>query len=264
MLVFDQVSFYYQKNAPILQELQFTIRKGEYVAVVGLNGSGKSTMAKLMNGLFLPKKGKVTCYGQATSDIANIQTIRQHVGYIFQNPEDQFITTSVFDEIIFGLENIHIPREVMEDRVNEALEAVGMSAFQSVVPHLLSGGQKQKIAVAAVLAMQPDFIIFDEATSMLDPKGREDMVLIMERMHEMGIAIIHITHHMEEVLHAPRVLFLHNGRLQFDGTPQHFFSIVDVEFYGIELPFVFRLAEALQVKEIPDSHWRKLVDLHVP
>jgi energy-coupling factor transport system ATP-binding protein len=223
MLVFDQVSFYYQKNAPILQALQFTIHKGEYVAVVGLNGSGKSTMAKLMNGLFLPKRGKVTCYDKATSDLLHIQTIRQQIGYIFQNPEDQFITTSVFDEIIFGLENIRLPREVMEDRVNEALATVGMSAFQSAAPHQLSGGQKQKVAVAAVLAMQPDFIIFDEATSMLDPRSREDMLDVMKSMREMGITVIHITHHMEEVLHATRVLFLHEGKLQFDGTPQQFF-----------------------------------------
>src|SRR5699024_2385769 len=156
MIQFDQVSYYYQKNTPILQELQFTIQKGEYVSIVGLKGSGKSTMTKLMNGLCLPKKGKVICYGQATSNMENIHTIRQHIGYIFQNPEDQFITTSVFDEIIFGLENISLPRELMEDRVHKALKAIGMTAFQSVAPHQLSGGQKQKVAIAAVLAMQPD------------------------------------------------------------------------------------------------------------
>lgn len=261
MLVFDQVDFYYRKDAPILQELQLTIRKGEYVAVIGPNGSGKSTMAKLMNGLVVPKKGEVTCFGKTTIKATDVQQIRQHVGYVFQNPEDQFITTSVFDEIIFGLENIQCPKEEMEERVREVLSVVGMSAYAAHLPHQLSGGQKQKVAVAAVLAMRPDFVIFDEATSMLDPAGREAMLQIIDQMHAAGITIIHMTHHMEEVLYAKRVLFLHEGYLKFDGSPLKFFSSVDINRYGMKLPFIFRLAKTLQTEAIPvDFNWRKLVD----
>lgn len=192
------------------------------MAIVGANGCGKSTIAKLMDGLLLPKQGDVTFQDLNTSRPADLRMIHEQIGFVFQNPEDQFITTTVMDEVIFGLENIRVPREEIRSRLDQALQAVQMENYLESMPHQLSGGQKQRVAIAAILAMQPRIIIFDEATSMLDPQGREQVLSIMQELHRQGMTIIHITHHMEEVLAARRILLMDKGRLVFDGDPVSF------------------------------------------
>lgn len=241
MLVFEEVEFFYQREKPILHNVNFTIQPGEFVAIVGQNGSGKSTLSKLINGLLLPKKGRI-CYRQwDTRQPLDLEQIRQHIGFVFQNPDDQFITTTVRDEIIFGLENIRVPREEMDSIVFAALQAVGMESMADRMPHQLSGGQKQRVAIAAILAMKPEVIIFDEATSMLDPLGRMQMLSIMEKLHRQGMTILHITHHMDEVLNASRLMLIHEGEVHYDGRPLSFFKEKDVRDYQLMPPFSMKL-----------------------
>ncbi len=221
--------------------MSFTITSGEFVAIVGANGCGKSTIAKLIDGLLLPKEGRVTFESLDTSRPTDLDKIHEHIGFVFQNPEDQFITTTVMDEVVFGLENIRVPREEIQSRLDHALQAVQMENYLDAMPHQLSGGQKQRVAIAAIVAMRPQIIIFDEATSMLDPEGREQVLSIMKELHHQGMTIIHITHHMEEVLSAERILLIHKGRLEFDGNPMIFFETVNVGDYQLEQPFAVRL-----------------------
>lgn len=259
MLTFDQVHYYYKKDQPVLEDISFTIQAGEFVAIVGANGSGKSTIAKLMDGLLFPRKGTVKLHSLDTSKAADLTEIHRQIGFVFQNPEDQFITTTVMDEVIFGLENIHVPREDMQERMDQALKAVHMEHYLDAMPHQLSGGQKQRVAIAAILAMRPQIIIFDEATSMLDPQGREQVLTIMHELHQQGMTIIHITHHMEEVLSADRVLLLHHGRLVFDGTPLAFFETVPVAEYQLQLPFAVRVHTLLQQKVPLTAAWKESI-----
>ena len=241
MLTFENVDFYYHREKPILQDITFSIQPGEFVAMVGPNGSGKSTLSKLINGLLLPKKGAIRYREWDTRQLLALEEIRNNIGFVFQNPDDQFITTTVRDEIIFGLENIRVPKQEMDERVFTALQAVDMEVFIDAMPHELSGGQKQRVAIAAILAMKPEFIIFDEATSMLDPLGRKQIVSIMKELHQQGMTILHITHHMDEVLHAKRLLLLHQGKVQYDGDPISFFKDVNVREYRLIEPFAVRL-----------------------
>lgn len=241
MITFEHVEFYYRPEQPILKHLHFTIHQGEFVSIVGANGSGKSTLSKLINGLLLPKKGSVQYNELRTNNPRELEQIRQQIGFIFQNPDDQFITTTVQDEIIFGLENIRLPKEEMDERVMEALSLVGMESSIHAMPHELSGGQKQRVAIAAILAMKPKVIIFDEATSMLDPLGRQQILSIMKDLHEKGMTIIHITHHMDEVLEADRLLLIHEGEICYDGNPLTFFAEVNVRDYQLVEPFAVRL-----------------------
>ncbi|MGG0658557.1 energy-coupling factor transporter ATPase [Rummeliibacillus pycnus] len=241
MLSFDHVYFYYKKEKPILEDISFTIQQGEFVSIVGPNGCGKSTIAKLIDGLLIPKKGNIQVVNHDTKKPNDLMKIRQKVGFVFQNPEDQFITTSVLDEVIFGLENIRVPREEMYDRALSALKIVDMNNYLDSMPHELSGGQKQRVAVAAIIAMKPEIIIFDEATSMLDPKGRTQILAIMHKLHNEGMTIIHITHHMDEVLQADRLLLIAKGKICFDGEPETFFNTVQVEDYQLQQPFAIRL-----------------------
>ncbi|MFJ8065897.1 energy-coupling factor transporter ATPase [Psychrobacillus sp. NPDC096426] len=257
MLTFDHVHFYYKKGHPILEDINFTIKAGEFVAIVGANGSGKSTVAKLMDGLLLPKKGTVKLQQLDTTNPNDLMKIHQQIGFVFQNPEDQFITTTVMDEVLFGLQNIRVPREAMRGRVDTALRAVQMEDFLEAMPHQLSGGQKQRVAIAAILAMQPQIIIFDEATSMLDPQGREQVLSIMHRLHNQGMTIIHITHHMDEVISAERILLIHEGHLQFDGDPLIFFETVPVLEYQLQLPFAVRLRKTLQLESPLTANWKE-------
>ncbi|URN93706.1 MAG: energy-coupling factor transporter ATPase [Candidatus Pristimantibacillus lignocellulolyticus] len=261
MLTFENVHFYYKKGKPIIENLNFTIEQGEYVAIVGANGCGKSTIAKLMDGLLLPKEGSVKYNSLDTSKKTDLNLIHQQIGIVFQNPEDQFITTTVMDEIIFGLENIRVPSEEMRSRLEDALQAVQMEDYIEMMPHQLSGGQKQRVAIAAILAMHPKAIIFDEATSMLDPKGREQILSIMNELHRQGMTIIVITHHMDEVLCAERILLIHQGRLEFDGDPTTFFLTVDVTKYQLELPFAVRLYNTLHSKSPVNADWKELIRL---
>lgn len=257
MLMFEDVHFYYKKSIPILQDVTFTIGQGEFVAIVGPNGCGKSTVAKLMDGLLMPKQGNIRVFENNTNNAKQLVSIRQQVGFVFQNPEDQFITTTVRDEVLFGLENIRVPREEMEERVHQALQAVDMMQYIDAMPHELSGGQKQRVAIAAILAMQPQVIIFDEATSMLDPLSRKQLLAHMHTLHKQGMTIIHITHHMEEVLQAERVLLLADGKLCFDGNPMTFFTTINVADYRLKEPFAVRLHRATGQQWQLSPHWEK-------
>lgn len=259
MLTFKQVHFYYKKGQPVLENISFTINPGEFVAIVGANGSGKSTIAKLMDGLLLPKKGRVEFNSLDTSKPSDLTRIHEQIGLVFQNPEDQFITTTVMDEVLFGLENIRVPREEMLERLHHALQAVQMEDYLEAMPHELSGGQKQRVAIAAIVAMRPRIIIFDEATSMLDPQGREQVISIMHELHGQGMTIIHITHHMEEVLSADRMLLIHQGRLEFDGDPLTFFETVAAADYQLQLPFAVRLQQQLHPKAPLTADWKEMI-----
>lgn len=259
MLTFNQVHFYYKKGQPVLENINFTIEAGEFVAIIGANGCGKSTIAKLMDGLLLPKKGSVELNGLDTSRPADLVRIHEQIGLVFQNPEDQFITTTVMDEVIFGLENIRVPREEMQGRLLHALQAVQMEDYLEAMPHELSGGQKQRVAIAAIVAMRPHIIIFDEATSMLDPQGREQVLSIMHELHRLGMTIIHITHHMEEVLSAARMLLIHNGRLEFDGDPLTFFETMPATDYQLQLPFAVRLHQTLHQRAPLTADWKEMI-----
>lgn len=264
MLIFDQVHFYYKKGQPVIDNVSFTIETGEFVAIVGANGSGKSTIAKLMDGLLLPRKGNVKFKTLDTAKPADLTEIHQQIGFVFQNPEDQFITTTVMDEVLFGMENIRVPREEMHSRLEDALQAVHMEEYLDAMPHQLSGGQKQRVAIAAILAMRPQIIIFDEATSMLDPQGRQQVHSIMLELHRQGLTIIYITHHMEEVLSAERVLLLHKGRLEFDGDPLTFFDTVSVADYHLQLPFSVRIHSMLHPTVPLTADWKGIITSQWP
>ncbi|GIP26648.1 energy-coupling factor transporter ATP-binding protein EcfA1 [Paenibacillus sp. J23TS9] len=259
MLTFNQVHFYYKKGQPVLENISFTIEPGEFVAIVGANGCGKSTIAKLMDGLLLPKEGRVELNNLDTSKPSDLTRIHEQIGLVFQNPEDQFITTTVMDEILFGLGNIRVPREEMLERLQHALQAVQMEDYLEALPHELSGGQKQRVAIAAIVAMRPQIIIFDEATSMLDPQGREQVISIMRELHRKGMTIIHITHHMEEVLSAERMLLIHQGRLEFDGDPLAFFETMPAADYQLHLPFAVRLHQQLHEKSPLTADWKEMI-----
>ncbi|MEN1987037.1 energy-coupling factor transporter ATPase [Paenibacillus hubeiensis] len=245
MLTLDQVHFYYRKGQDVLHDISLSVPKGEFAAIIGGNGSGKSTLAKLMKGLLQPKKGEIRFDDWCTSKPEEAAKIHQHIGMVFQNPDDQFITTTVTDEIVFGMENIRLSRAEMHVRLHQVLNEVGLEREAEMSPHQLSGGQKQRVAIAAILAMQPDVIVLDEATSMLDPEGRRQIMCILQELHLRGVTVIHITHHMDEVLYAERVISLNAGRMAFDGTPAAFFETQPLNEYGLEQPFAARLRMAL-------------------
>ena len=203
------VTYAYEDGAPAVNQVSLEITKGEYLAVVGKNGSGKSTLAKLINGLLLPDEGEVRVFGLSTREEGRMRDIRRQVGMVFQNPDNQIVASIVEEDVAFGPENLGIPPAEIRQRVQEALRAVGMWEYRRRAPHMLSGGQKQRVAIAGILAMEPAIIVFDESTSMLDPKGREDITAIMEMLNrERGITVIHITHSMEEAMMADRVLVM--------------------------------------------------------
>lgn len=259
MLIFDHVHFYYQQEQQVLEDISFIIEPGEFVAMVGANGSGKSTIAKLMDGLLLPRRGQVKLGNLNTSVREDLVNIHEQIGIVFQNPEDQFITTTVMDEVLFGLQNIRVPREEMDHRVEYALQAVHMEDYKEAMPHHLSGGQKQRVAIAAILAMRPQLIIFDEATSMLDPLGRKQVLSIMKDLHSQGMTIIHITHHMDEVLYANRVLLLHQGRIEYDGDSVTFFETVRLDDYQLAVPFSVRLHQGLNLHTSLSTDWKEMI-----
>lgn len=200
------------------------IEEGSFTAIIGQNGSGKSTLAKNLNGLLLPSKGAVYVSGMDTRDEDKIWDIRQTAGMVFQNPDNQLVSAIVEDDVAFGPENIGIDPVEIRARVDEALDAVKMGKYKRKAPHLLSGGQKQRIAIAGVVAIRPRCIIFDEPTAMLDPRGRKDIMEIIEKLHREGITVILITHFMDEAVKADRVVIMNKGEILLDGTPEHVFS----------------------------------------
>lgn len=207
-----------------IKGVSLEIEEGSFTAIIGQNGSGKSTLAKNLNGLLLPSKGAVYVSGMDTRDEDKIWDIRQTAGMVFQNPDNQLVSAIVEDDVAFGPENIGIDPVEIRARVDEALDAVKMGKYKRKAPHLLSGGQKQRIAIAGVVAIIPRCIIFDEPTAMLDPRGRKDIMEIIEKLHREGITVILITHFMDEAVKADRVVIMNKGEILLDGTPEHVFS----------------------------------------
>ena len=207
-----------------IKGVSLEIEEGSFTAIIGQNGSGKSTLAKNLNGLLLPSHGAVYVSGMDTRDEDKIWDIRQTAGMVFQNPDNQLVSAIVEDDVAFGPENIGIDPVEIRARVDEALDAVKMGKYKRKAPHLLSGGQKQRIAIAGVVAIRPRCIIFDEPTAMLDPRGRKDIMEIIEKLHREGITVIIITHFMDEAVKADRVVIMNKGEILLDGTPEHVFS----------------------------------------
>jgi energy-coupling factor transport system ATP-binding protein len=248
LLEFQNVTFIYGKSgAPAISGCTFNILAGEFVALVGHNSSGKSTIAKLANGLLQPDEGSVTVLGFSTSDQPKLQEIRKNVGLVFQNPDNQTVATLVEEDVAFGPENICLPQSQIRQRVDESLAIVGMSEYaQHPVPNL-SGGQKQLVAIAGVLALRPKLIILDEATSLLDPKGRQQVLAKIIQLNSEGYAVLMITHRMEEVLLASRVLVLEKSCIIYDGTPQELFHDMNLMHRsGLEPPAIVQLHEKLE------------------
>nr|WP_226907325.1 energy-coupling factor ABC transporter ATP-binding protein [Listeria welshimeri] len=229
-----------------VKDVTISAEKGEWVALVGHNGSGKSTIAKLLNGLLFPEEGLIKI-GHFVLSEKNIWEIRRQVGMVFQNPDNQFVGATVQDDVAFGLENHGVPHDTMVKRVESALNEVGMQSYALHEPARLSGGQKQRVAIAGVLALQPDVIILDEATSMLDPRGRAEVMETIRIMREQeDITVISITHDLDEVLFADRVIVMNNGEIHSEGTPQEIFQQADaMREIGLGVPFIIELQEKL-------------------
>ena len=237
---------------PALSNVSLNVSRGEYIAVLGHNGSGKSTLAKLLNVILTPTSGKIYIDGVDITDPDfsedDIFNIRQKIGMVFQNPDNQLVATVVEEDVAFGPENLGLPREEIRRRVNSALSLVGMTDYAHHAPHKLSGGQKQRVAIAGIIAMKPEVIIFDESTAMLDPLGRKDIINIMEKLNrEEGITVINITHYMDEAARADRVVVINDGKLALDGTAKEVFSNVEIlREMGLEAPQGLELIHELR------------------
>lgn len=240
-----------EDQRPALKGVSFSINKGEWVAIIGPNGSGKSTLAKTVNGLIQPDSGEVAVGGLELNE-KNVWSIREMVGMVFQNPDNQFVGSTVQDDVAFGLENLGIPREEMLERVRTALEKVNMLEFAEREPARLSGGQKQRVAIAGIVALRPDIMILDEATSMLDPQGREEVLRTVKEVKEQeNLSVLSITHDIDEAAAANRVLVMRDGEMIQEGTPETIFSYGEklVEM-GLDLPFPERLKASLKKEGI--------------
>lgn len=236
---------------PALKGVSLDICRGEYIAVLGHNGSGKSTFAKLLNLILVPKTGKIFIDGKDVSvpDLTDddVFEVRKKISMVFQNPDNQLVATVVEEDVAFGPENLGLPRDEIRRRVVESLNLVGMQEYARHAPHKLSGGQKQRVAIAGVIAMHPEVIIFDESTAMLDPIGRRDVLEIMKRLNDEGITVINITHYMDEALHADRVIVINDGKLVVDSTPEKVFSDVEgLHSMGLEAPQSTELVAGLK------------------
>ena len=246
----ENLSFSYEEEGnriPVIENLDLEIEKGSFVAVLGHNGSGKSTLAKLINLILTPTAGSLYLFGkkidekEITED--ELYELRRRIGMVFQNPDNQLVATVVEEDVAFGPENLGVPTDEIRKRVDDALDIVGMREFARHSPHQLSGGQKQRVAIAGIIALRPDVVIFDEATAMLDPRGRADVLSTIEKLnHDFGTTIIHITHYMEEAIRAGRVIAIDDGKIKLDGTPREVFSAVDaVKAAGLDVPQVTEL-----------------------
>lgn len=246
LIKFENVDFSYtlddeennEQQVDVLKNLNLKIEKGSFVAILGHNGSGKSTIAKLTNGIIFPQKGKVIVDGLETKEDDSIFDVRKKVGMVFQNPDNQIVASIVEEDVAFGVENLGYPPEECRKRVDEALKTVGMYEFREKAPHKLSGGQKQRVAVAGIIAMKPKCIVLDEPTAMLDPSGRKEVIETIKKLNkEDGITIILITHYMDEAVQADRVVVIDGGEVKMDDTPQNVFSRVDeVKALGLDVP----------------------------
>ena len=247
-LIFKYTAGENQEEKIAINDVNLQIKEGEFIAILGHNGSGKSTMAKHMNALLIPTEGKMLVNKMDTSDMNNLWNIRETAGMVFQNPDNQLVATIVEEDVAFGPENLGVPPEEIRKRVDEALERVGMSEYKRHAPHLLSGGQKQRIAIAGILAMKPKCIIFDEPTAMLDPSGRKEVLdTIIDLNKNYGITVILITHYMDEAAKADRIVVMDKGKLILNGKPRDVFSNVEkMKSIGLDVPQVTELSYELQ------------------
>ncbi|QTD39817.1 energy-coupling factor ABC transporter ATP-binding protein [Sporosarcina sp. Te-1] len=252
ILSLEHVSFTYasedeQESRKALDDISFTIREGEWIAIVGHNGSGKSTLAKLIIGLLFPSEGTIRVFLEDLGE-ENLWDIRSRMGIVFQNPDNQFVGSTVQDDVAFALENNGVPFEKMVPRVHAALAQVKMESFLDHEPHHLSGGQKQRVAIAGALALEPELLILDEATSMLDPQGRDEVIRVVEELkRQTGLTVLSITHDLEEVLLADRVIVMNQGKVLAIGTPPQIFERGDeLEAIGLDLPFSMKLSGYLR------------------
>ncbi len=249
MIDVTHVSYAYEEGGPLaVRDVTLHVPRGAFVAVLGQNGSGKSTLAKLLNGLYTPTEGNVTVCGMDTKDSKRTWDIRREAGMVFQNPDNQLVATVVYEDVAFGLENIGVPTADMPARIEKALSDVGMLAFSDRAPHTLSGGQKQRVAIAGALAMQPEVLIFDEATAMLDPQGRKEVLESVRRLNrEQGMTVIWITHFMEETVRADTIYVMHEGEIVLDGTPAEVFADYKLlREYRLDVPPMAYLAQRLR------------------
>ena len=251
ILSMDNVSYSYrtedEEPKKAIDGVSFTVQDDEWIAIVGHNGSGKSTLAKLMIGLLFPDEGNVNLFNEKLTE-ANLWEIRSRMGFVFQNPDNQFVGSTVQDDVAFALENNGVPFEEMVTRVHDALKQVNMSEFLDHEPHHLSGGQKQRVAIAGALALHPKLLIMDEATSMLDPQGRNEVIHLVEELkRKTGLTVISITHDLEEALLADRIIVMNKGKVLSVGTPEQIFARGDeLEEIGLDLPFAMRVSGMLR------------------
>lgn len=248
LVEFKNVSFRYGEDKPwVLKDCSFEIYENEWVAIIGHNGSGKSTIAKLLNGLLFPQNGEIFINGKKV-DEDSIWEIRKDVGMVFQNPDNQFVGATVQDDVAFGMENRGVSRVEMVDRIDRSLEAVGMQDYKLTEPHRLSGGQKQRVAIASVLAVSPKVLILDEATAMLDPIGRKEIMQTVSALQDQeGLSLITITHDLQEVASADRVIVMNKGELWDEGSSRDIFAKKDgLRSIGLDVPFVTIVADKLK------------------
>ena len=249
MLKTENLVFTYQDaKTNALDDVSLTVEKGTFIVVLGANGSGKSTLAKHFNAILLPTAGTVWVEKMDTKNDDDLYNIRQKVGMVFQNPDNQIVATIVEEDVAFALENLGVPQEEMRLRVDEAMEMAGIAKYSEVAPHKLSGGQKQRVAIAGVVAMRPDCLVLDEATAMLDPKGRNQVMNTIRRLNEeFGITVVLITHYMEEAAKAGRVVVMSNGKIVMDGTPKEVFKEHErVKGYRLDVPDATELCSRLR------------------
>lgn len=256
ILEVKNASFSYTGKVFAVKNVSFSAEKGEYIAIVGHNGSGKSTFARLLNGLLQPSSGEIVVDGFSSSDKSSLFEIRKRVGMVFQNPDNQLVASIVEDDIAFGPENLGVCREEIGKRIDFALRAVGMENYRHASPERLSGGQKQRVAIAGVLALKPQILVLDEATSMLDPVGREEIAKVVSDLVDNGVTVISITHYMDEAVKADKVYVLDKGQFVLSGTPEEVFSHKKELFdMRLALPLAGQIADALRARGIavPES-----------
>lgn len=250
-LVFNYMRDEDQEQVSAINGVSLEIKKGSFTAIIGRNGSGKSTLAKNINALLLPSSGAVYVNGYNTSEDENLWNVRQSAAMVFQNPDNQIVSSIVEDDVAFGPENLGVPPAEIRQRVDKSLKAVNMYHHRKKAPHLLSGGQKQRIAIAGAIAMRPECIVFDEPTAMLDPKGRSEVMSIIKELHDEGITVVLITHFMEEAAQAERIVIMDQGNIAMDGTPREVFSRVDeIRNMNLDVPLPVELCYRLRKRGI--------------
>lgn len=250
-LVFEYVKSEDGSSVRAIDGVSFNVKKGSFTAVIGQNGSGKSTLAKNINGLLVPTSGRVLVDGLDTAEHDNIWTVRQKVAMVFQNPDNQIVSSIVEDDVAFGPENLGVDPAEIRRRVDEALKGVEMYDFRKKAPHMLSGGQKQRIAIAGAVAMEPECIVFDEPTAMLDPRGRQEVLDVIKQLNAKGITVLLITHFMEEAAQADKIVVLDRGVKRMEGTPQEIFlNSEELRRLSLDVPPAVDLAMRLRERDI--------------